>query len=214
MWQSILLSLLAFGVGLVLLLWGYRAFLAMLPIFGFFAGLWLGAHAISVLFGTGFLADVTGLVTGLVVGVILALLSYLFYALGVVVVAAAIGYGLGAGLMQAIGLSAWWLVIPVGILVGVLVVILTLGFNLQKYVVIALTAIAGANALVLSALVLFGRVTPGEIQRMGDAIQPVIQDSWFWGLAWIILAIAGVVYQIMTNRWTAWSSDDYVIYYT
>lgn len=214
MWQSILLSLLAFGVGVVLLLWGYRAFLAMLPIFGFFAGLWLGAHAISVLFGTGFLADVTGLVTGLVVGVILALLSYLFYALGVVVVAAAIGYGLGAGLMQAIGLNAWWLVIPVGILVGVLVVILTLGFNLQKYVVIGLTAIAGANALVLSALVLFGRVTPGEIQRVGDAIQPVIQDSWFWGLAWIVLAIAGVVYQVMTNRWTAWSSDDYVIYYT
>jgi hypothetical protein len=186
----------------------------MLPIFGFFAGLWLGAHAISVLFGTGFLADVTGLVTGLVVGVILALLSYLFYALGVVVVAAAIGYGLGAGLMQAIGLSAWWLVIPVGLLVGVLVVILMLGFNLQKYVVIGLTAIAGANALVLSALVLFGRVTPGEIQRMGDAIQPVIQDSWFWGLAWVVLAIAGVVYQVMTNRWTNWSSDEYVIYYT
>ena len=214
MWQSILLSLLAFGVGIVLLLWGYRAFLAMLPIFGFFAGLWLGAHTISLLFGTGFLADVTGLVTGLVVGVILAVLSYLFYGIGVVVVAAAIGYGLGAGLMQAIGLSAWWLVIPVGILVGVLAVILTLGFNLQKYVVIGLTAIAGANALVLSALVLFGRVTPGEIQRMGDAIQPVIQDSWFWGLAWIVLAIAGVVYQVMTNRWTAWSSDDYVIYYT
>ena len=35
MLQTLLLSLFAFGVGLVLLLWGYRAFLVMLPVFGF-----------------------------------------------------------------------------------------------------------------------------------------------------------------------------------
>ncbi len=44
MWQTLLLSLLALGVGLLLLLWGYRAFLVMLPIFGFFAGLWLHTY--------------------------------------------------------------------------------------------------------------------------------------------------------------------------
>ena len=80
---TLLFSLLAVGVGIVLLLWGYRAFLVMLPIFGFFAGFWIGAHAISAIFGTGFLADVTGLAVGLVAGVVVAVLSYLFYFVGV-----------------------------------------------------------------------------------------------------------------------------------
>jgi hypothetical protein len=214
MWQSLLLSLFAFSVGIVLLLWGYRAFLVMLPIFGFFAGLWLGAQTVTLLFGDSFFATVSGLVAGFVVGAIFALLSYLFYAFGVVAIAAIIGYSLAAGLMQAINLDVWWLVIPVGILAAILVVVLTLGFNLQRYVVIALTAIAGANALVLSALTLLGRVTPEEVQRAGDAIQPVLQDGWFWALAWAVIAIVGVVYQVVSTRITYFPSDDYVMYYT
>jgi hypothetical protein len=214
MWQSILLSFFAFGIGIVLLLWGYRAFLAMLPIFGFFAGLWLGAQTVALLFGTGFFATVSGLVAGFVLGLLFALLSYLFYGAGVVAIAAIIGYALGAGLMQAFNLTAWWIVIPVGILAAALVVVLTLGFNLQKYVVIALTAIAGANALVLAALTLIGRVSPEDIQRAGDAIQPVLQDGWFWATAWIVIAIVGVAYQVVTTRITYFPQDDYVLYYT
>ncbi len=214
MWQSLLLSLFAFGVGIVLLLWGYRAFLVMLPVFGFFAGLWLGAHTVTILFGDSFFATVSGLVAGFVVGALFALLSYFFYAIGVVAIAAIIGYSLAAGLMQAINLDVWWLVLPVGILAAILVVVLTLGFNLQRYVIIALTAIAGANALVLSALTLLGRVTPGEVQRAGDAIQPVLQDGWFWGLAWMVVAIIGVVYQVVSTRVTYFPPDDYVMYYT
>ncbi len=162
MWQSLLLSLLMVGIGVVLLLWGYRAFLVMLPIFGFFAGLWLGAHTISVLFGAGFLADVTGLVTGFIIGLVFALLSYLFYGVGIALVAGAIGYGLGVGLMDAIGLDFWLIAVPVGIVLAILAIVLTFRFNLQKYVIIALTAIAGANALALAALLLFGarRLSP------------------------------------------------------
>lgn len=209
MLETLLLSLLALFVGVVLLLWGYRAFLVMLPVFGFFAGFWLGGHAIATLFGTGFLADVTGLITGLIVGIAVAIFSYLFYGFAIAFVAAAIGYGLGVGLMQAFGLSAWWLVIPVGVVAAILVLFLTFGLNLQKYVVITLTAVAGANALLLGVLALIGRVSADQVQGAGNAIQPVLQDNWFWGLVWLIVAAGGVYYQIRTNRIYAFSADEY-----
>jgi hypothetical protein len=213
MWQSFLLSLLALGIGVVLLLWGYRTFLAMLPIFGFFAGFWLGAHTISLLFGSGFLADVTGFVTGFIFGVVAAVLSYLFYGLAIAFIAAAIGYGLGVGLMEAIGLDFWLIAVPVGVVAAILALVLTLGFNLQKYVVIALTAIAGANALILAGLLLFGRTEPGEIQLAGNMIQPVVTDGGFWLIVWLVFAIGGVVYQVLHNRAYQFDSDEYVLYY-
>ena len=211
MLQMLLLSLFALCAGLVLLLWGYRTFLVMLPIFGFFAGFWLGAQVVAAVFGTGFLADVTGFATGFFVGVAAAVLSYLFYAFAVAFVAAAIGYGLGAGLMQAIGLDAWWLVIPMGIVVALVVLFLAFGLNLQKYVIIALTAIAGANALILAALLLLGRVSATQVQGAGNAIQPVLQDGWFWGLVWLAVAVLGVYYQIRSNRVYAFTADDYAM---
>ena len=209
MWQILLFSIIALGIGLVLLLWGFRAFLVLLPIFGFFAGFWLGAHAISAIFGGGFLADVTGFVAGVVIGLILAVFSYLFYAIGIAIVAAAIGYGLGAGLMQAIGLEAWWIVVPVGIVLAIVVLVLTFAFNLQEYVITVLTAIAGANAILLAMLTLIGRVSLAEIQGAGSTILPVLQDSWFWLLVWILLAIVGVVYQLRSNQTYTFTSDEY-----
>ncbi|MEA3334922.1 MAG: DUF4203 domain-containing protein [Chloroflexota bacterium] len=207
--QTLFLSLFALGIGIVLLLWGYRAFLVLLPIFGFFAGLWLGAHAISLIFGNGFFAGVTGLVVGLVAGVIFALLSYLFYAAAIGLIAAAIGYGLGAGFMQAIGVDATLLVVLAGVAVAVIVALLVYVFNIQKYVVIALTALAGANAIVLAPLLLFGRVSADQVQGAGNAISPVLQDSWLWLAVWIAIAIAGIVYQIRSNRAYVFTVDDY-----
>lgn len=213
MLQTILLALVAFGIGLVLLLWGYRAFLVMLPIFGFFAGLWLGAQAISAIFGTGFLADVTGLVVGLIVGLVVAVLAYLFYDLFVALVAAAIGYGLGTGLMEAIGLDFWLIAVPVGVVLAILVVVLAFALNLQKYVIIGLMAIAGANALITSALLLFGTVTPEEIQLAGNSIRAVVDAGGLLLVVWLVLTIVGIFYQIRTNRVYHFDSDEYVLYY-
>jgi hypothetical protein len=209
MLTNLLFALFAFAIGLVLLLWGYRAFLAMLPIFGFFAGLWLGAHTISVLFGSGFLADVTGLIVGLVTGLVFAVLSYLFYALGIALVAGTIGYALGSGLTQALGINAALLVAFVGIILAVLAILLVFRFNLQKYVIIALTAIAGANVILLSGLVLFGRISPDAVRVAGSAIQPVLQDGWFWSMVWLVVAIVGIGYQIRNNRVYTFSPDEY-----
>jgi hypothetical protein len=47
-----LAALFALLLGLALCFGGYRFFLVMLPIFGFFAGFWLGAEATTLIFGS------------------------------------------------------------------------------------------------------------------------------------------------------------------
>ena len=210
MTTTLFASLFALGIGVVLLLWGYRAFMVLLPVFGFFAGLWLGAHAFAELFGGGFMADVTGLVVGFVTGLAFAALSYILYTVGIALVSGAMGYALGSALMAAVGIESKILVAFVGIALAVLVIVLVIGTNLQKYVVIALTAIAGANALVLSALMLLGRVAPGAVEGAANAVDPVLQDSWMWAAVWAVVAIVGLFYQVRANRVFSFSPADEV----
>ncbi len=209
MFQVLFGALFALLVGVAFALWGYRIFLVLLPIWGFFAGFWLGAHGITLLFGDGFLATTTGWMVGLVIGFFLAIFSYLFYGLGVAIVAGSIGYAIGSGMMAAMGLTAGWLLFIVGASVAVMVILLTLLFNLQKYVIITLTAIGGANAILLGVLLLFNRVTLTGLSGAGNAIQPVLADSWFWSIAWVVIAALGIFYQVRSNRVFRWQKEYY-----
>lgn len=203
-------ALFAAALGAAFCFVGYRIFLVLLPILGFFAGFWLGAEAVSLIFGTGFLATVTAWIAGFVVGLIAALLSYLFYLLGIAVVAAAIGAALGSGFMAALGVETGFLAAIVALAAAVVVAILTLVLNLQKYVVIALTAISGANALLLSVLLLIGRVSLESLRSGGNSIRPILQDSWFWLIVWLAVAVVGFVVQVRINRDYTFSADQYV----
>ena len=201
---------LSFLLGLAFCFLGYRIFLVLLPVWGFFAGFWLGAQAIALLLGGGFLATTTGFVVGFVVGLVFAVLSYLFFVVGVAIVAGAIGAALGTGLMAALGFDASLLVTLVGLISAILVVVVTLWFNIQKYVIIVATALTGANLIVLSPLLLFGQVTLDELEAAGGSIAPVLQESWFWLIVWLALAVFGVVLQIRANQEWEFTADRYV----
>jgi hypothetical protein len=210
MLTTITLALFAVLLGAAFCLAGYRFFLVMLPIWGFFGGLWIGAYSVSLILGTGFLATTTGLVVGFVVGIIGAVLSYLFYLVGVVIIAAAFGGAVGSGIMSAIGLDP-------GLVLGIVTVIsalvaagLTLLLNLQKYVLIVLTAMAGAVLVVLAGMLVFGQITPAELQAGANLIQPISQGSWFWGIVWIVLTAVGVVVQLNANRTYAFTREMHV----
>jgi hypothetical protein len=210
MLATITLAILAVLLGAAFLLVGYRFFLVMLPIWGFFGGFWIGAYAISLLLGTGFLATATGLVVGFVVGIIGAVLSYLFYIVGVLIIAGAFGGALGSGIMSALGFDPGLIMTIVTIISGLVAAGLTLVLNLQKYVIIVLTAMAGAVLVILAGMLLFGQVTVADLQAGGNFVQPIFQGSWFWGIVWLVLAIAGVVVQIRANRTYAFSREMYV----
>jgi hypothetical protein len=57
--------------------------------------------------------------------------------------------------------------------------------------------VALVAALVLLVL---GRVSIEALRTTGNSIGPVLQDSWFWLVVWLIIAIAGIVVQIRANR--------------
>ena len=197
-------------IGLAFTFYGYRLFLVMLPIWGFFAGFWLGANALMLLFGDGFLATTTGWIVGFFVGLIVALLSYLFYFLGVAIVAGIVGYGLGASLMGLFGLTGGLLVFIVGIIFALVTIVLVLALNLQKYIVIILTALGGGVASIVAVLVMFNQISFQVLRENGNAIQAIANASTLWLLLALVLGIVGIVWQIKSNRTYTFSKEVYV----
>lgn len=185
-------------------------FLVLLPIWGFFAGFWLGAHGITMLFGEGFLATTTGWIVGFVAGFLLAIFSYLFYALGVAVIAGVIGYAIGSGMMAAMGLTAGWVLFIVGVTVAVMVIALTLFLNLQKYVIITLTALGGANAILLGVLLLFNRVSLTRLHRRGQR-HPAGAGGFLVLVAGVAAAGGGkhLLQEVRSDRVYRWQKEYY-----
>jgi hypothetical protein len=200
----------ALMVGIAFCFYGYRVFLVMLPIWGFFAGLWLGVEGVALILGEGFLSTTTGLVVGFFLGLVGAVLSYLFYFAGVAIVAFGFGAALAVGLLTAIGVSADLVLLLAGIASGIVVAAVTLLFNVQKYAIELITAIGGANGIVLAPLVLLDRVSLGSLETAGNSIKPILADSGFWLIVWLAVAAAGFVFQLRQNRTFTFSKERYV----
>jgi hypothetical protein len=207
---TIFIVILAALLGAAALLWGYRLFLVLLPIWGFFAGLWLGVTGTTMLLGDGFFWTVSGIMIGVIIGVFGAILSYMFYLVGVAIIAAAIGGMLGSGVMSALGFDPGFLTTIVTIGSAIVIAILSLILNLQKYVITFLAAVGGAVLLVISGLLLFGQVTLDQI-RLGNLLAPIFSSSWIWILAWLVLLVLGFAVQIRRDREYQFSKDEYLI---
>lgn len=199
--QSVIIALIALGAGAVFLLVGYRFFLILLPLWGFFAGLWLGAQTIDWLFGGGFLATITGVVVGFVVGLILAVLSYLFYAIGVVLLGASFGFWFGTAIVYIIGLDPGFLASLIGIVSALSFASLTVLLDVKKHLVIILTSFGGASGLLAGLWLIWGTITISDVQSGADrALFAVIQHSIFWLLVWLVVAVLGIAFQERETR--------------
>lgn len=192
--EALLFAVLAILVGLGLAFMGYAAFRILLPIVGFLAGLWLGMDIVKE-FAVNFpLMGVSlGLILGLVLGAIFAAVAYLVYSLAIVIFGLALGYALGAGFMYAIGLQTPFLNFIVGVIVATAVGYAFMKVEMPKLYIMALTAFAGASALIAGILVLFGQIPPSQL---GLAfVNSYIAQSWFWILVWIIIGSVGLAVQ-------------------
>jgi hypothetical protein len=210
MLTTIFIVLLAALIGVAALIWGYRIFLVLLPIWGFFAGLWLGVTGTTMLLGDSFFWTLSGIIIGVVIGIFAAILSYMFYLVGVAIIAAAIGGMLGSGVMGALGFDPGFLTTIVTIISAIAVALLALILNLQKYVITALTTIGGAALLVITGLLLFGQISPQDVQA-GNLLDPIFQSSWIGFLAWLVLVGVGFVFQIRRDREYQFTKDEYLI---
>ena len=200
--ESFLGTLLAGGIllflGSLIAFAGYRLFLIVLPIYGFFFGLAFGAHTVQALFGDGFLSTTTSWVVGFFAGLLFALLSYLFWAFAVAVVAGSLGYALVAGFFSLFGADLDVLVWIIGVAVGIVFGIAALVMNLQKAIVIVATALVGAWTVVGTFLFLFTSATPKSIAESGAKM--VLDDHPLWFLIFAVVAAVGMIFQFRINR--------------
>ena len=192
------MSMIALLVGLIIAFNGYRLFLVLLPIWGFFFGFGLGAQTIQALFGGGFLATTTSWVVGFVVALVFAVLSYLFYMVAVALFAGSVGYALGVGLMGLIGFQMGFVAWIVGIILAVIVAGVVILFNIQKWVIILLTALGGAGVIIATFLMVFGVVSPSDLGS--DAVRAAMGNSFWWLLGFIVLAVLGFLAQFRASQ--------------
>jgi hypothetical protein len=203
--ELLCMAVIGLGFGFIIAFWGYKLLWVILPIWGFFAGFALGAQTIQIVLNEGFLASVTGLVVGFVVGAIFALFSYLFYFLAVALLAGSFGYGLTVSILTWVGMDLNFLVWLIGIVVAVAVAVIVLRFDIQKYAVIAITSITGTAVTIFVMLAAFGGLTPVEL--MVAPVLRAIDDSLLWFLYFVLLAAAGIYFQLQTNK--AYEVEEY-----
>jgi len=191
--------------GLVVAFGGYRLFLVLLPIWGFFAGFFLGAQTISFLFSDGFLATITGWVVGFFVGLLFAVLSYLFYFIAVGIVSFSLGYGATVGILGWIGLDVGFIVWLIAVVAGIALAVVVYLFNLQKYAIILATAIGGTGVIIYTLLALFNGAL--AVSLLENPVRLAIENSFWWLLFFLVVAGLGIVVQIQTSR--AYEVEDY-----
>jgi hypothetical protein len=129
---------------------------------------------------------------------IFAVLSYLFYIVGVAILAGSFGYTLGVGFMGLIGIDLSIISWIVGMISGVAVAIATLALNIQKWVIIALTSFGGAGMIIGTFLMALGKIDPSDIGV--NAVGAAIADSWLWLIFFLILGGLGFVAQFFSTR--------------
>jgi hypothetical protein len=175
---------------------GYRLFIFLLPLWGFFFGLALGAQTIQALFGDAFLATVTSWVVGFIVALIFAVLAYVFYLFAVAIIAGSLGYALAVGLLTAIGLQMGFLVWIIGIVAAVALAVVTLVFNIQKWVIIVATAILGSATVFGTILLMFNPAA----QVMANPIKSLLASSPLMAILFLVVAGLGIYFQFVSTR--------------
>jgi hypothetical protein len=192
--MQLVMAILAVVIGLAFAFAGWRFFLLLLPLWGFVVGFSLGTEAMRSLFGDGTFATVTSWVVGLVIALVFAALSYLYYYAAIAILAGTVGYVVGASAWGLIGNEQGVIAFVIGIVVGVVVAIAALALNVPRYLVIVLTALGGAAAIIAGWFLLIGKVPADNVTWW--QVGQLIKDSWFYLIVWALIAAAGILAQL------------------
>lgn len=199
--MQIIIGLIIGIVGLAVAFFGLRFWFYLLPVFGAIIGFFLGARILQEWLGTGFLATGVSWIVGIVLGLIFALLSWFVWYAGAIIQAGAVGAMLFSGVVHAIFSNPWgWVAFIIAAIGAIIFALGALVLNLPIYIVIVNSAFGGAALAVAGLLTLLGRITTEELAN--GATVAVVDESrfqgagWLWVLVYIVLAIAGIVFQI------------------
>ena len=192
--EGIVIGLLALGIGLGWAFYGLKVFTILLPIWAFFFGLTSGAQWSQDIFGQGFLSTVLSWGIGLVFGAVLAVISYLWYYAAVTIAGGALGYILGVGFMDWLGIDAAILGIIVGLIVGAVFAAATFLLGVPAWLIIIFSGITGAAAAVNGVLILLGRIHVEDLSS--GVVNGLLTDTTIGIIAWVVLSVAAIYWQM------------------
>jgi hypothetical protein len=110
--------------------------------------------------------------------------------------------------MEAIGVDAEWVIFLAALGGAALFVFVSYVIALPIYIVVVNTAFVGAIGAVTGAMLILNRINLEDL-NLGPAIA-LIQESWFWFVTMLIVAVVGMIAQLGTmsrvklpeDRWT------------
>ncbi len=182
------------GLGLIFCFIGYTAARVVLALWGALLGFFGGTVAQVMLterFDNAMLSSIPWWAFALAGALILAWLSFAFYAVGVLVSMGAFGWGVGQLLSSAMHLPDW-VAFSMGLVVAAGLIMLGWTLSLPKVLLVVMTALAGAAAVI-----------DGVQFFLGHRIDWFDQTAWrtdatlhiTWTIAFVILAGAGMFLQ-------------------
>ena len=191
--EGIILGLLALAVGLAWAFYGLKVFTILLPVWAFFFGLLTGAQWAQDLFGEGLFSTVLSWGIGLVFGIVLAVISYLWYYAAVTIAGGALGYMLGVGFMDWLGIDAQVLGLIVGLVVGAVFAAATFLLGVPIWLIIWFSAISGSAAAVNGVLIFLGRIKVDDLSS--GVVNGLLTDSFIGVALWVVLAVVAGLWQ-------------------
>lgn len=196
--ETLVVAVLLLLIGTAFCFYGYRWFMILLPVWGFLVGFVIGGAVVFGVYGQSILSPIVIIVAGLITGLILAVLAYMFFNLAIILLGATLGYTLGfilgSGLALSMGFNAGFISVLTGLIAAAVVGFMAFRLNLPKYIIIALTALIGSEALLASSLLLMGSIPLNGLLQ--GQLWPNPSHSATWSFIWLILAAMGVAVQL------------------
>jgi hypothetical protein len=206
--MDILIGIFLIVFGIMIAFIGIQVFFAVLPILGFVAGFFSGAILVESMFGDGLLSTVGGWIVGAVIGVVFALVAWFWWYAGVLISAGSVGALVATTIAEAIGVSSGWVLFIFAVVGMVAVIMFALAVNLPIYVVIINTAIAGASMVISGVMLVFNQLDTKDLEE-GLAVA-TSEVSWWWVLAWAVIAAVGISRQLALKDRIALPSDRWI----
>jgi predicted outer membrane lipoprotein len=194
--QDVLIGILALVVGGLFCFRGFMTMRIVIAIWGAFTGFLLGAGIAQSFTDDGFLGSATAWILGLILALLFALIAYFYYEISVIIAMSAIGFAIGTSVMVAIGVTWSWVIITVGVLVGLVLAVTAILADLPTLILVVLTAFAGSSIVVFGLMLVFGVLDASDLDSAATTDR--LEDDWWWYAIYLTLAIAGMITQLRT----------------
>lgn len=192
--MDLLVGIILIALGGFLAVAGLRVFFIALPIMGFIVGMAGGLALMDHLFDNRFLSTTTGIIVGIVLGILGAVISYMFWYVAIILGAAFIGASLGSGLMNAFNVNSQLLILAAAVVGAIILGLMTVLLDLPIYWVIVNTAFVGATILIAGVMLALNRIDRVDLGY--GTVWAAIDESWFWVIAWVVVAAVGIGAQL------------------